>query len=208
MKTEIFFDATLDRASEIIKKGGVVAVPTETIYGLSANGLDPKAIEKIYEAKGRPETKPISLFVENMTGAENFCRDIPDEAYILANKFWPGPLTMIFKRKSNVPDILTAGGDTVGIRCPDNPLTVKLLELTGLPLTGTSANLSGQPNANDINEVMAYFDGKIEGAVDGGKCGGGVPSTVLDMTRKVPKILRAGGVSKEKIELALNMEIE
>lgn len=208
METKIFDYNSLDEVAEIIKNNGVVAVPTETIYGLSANGLDVVAIEKIYEAKGRPETKPISLFVKDMMDAENFCADIPKSAYSLAEKFWPGPLTMIFKCKENVPDILTAGGDTVGVRCPDNQLTFTLLRLTGLPLTGTSANLSGMPNANDLNEVLSYFDGKIEGVIDGGKCGGGVPSTVLDMTSVKPKILRAGGVSKSEIEAVLNMEID
>lgn len=207
METRIFTEADLTEAAELLLRDGVIAVPTETIYGLAANGLSEKAIDKIYEAKMRPETKPISLFVRSIKDAEKFCCDIPEAAYVLADMFWAGPLTMIFNKKPNVPGVLTAGGNTVGIRCPDNPLTLKLLELTGLPLTGTSANLSGGANADDVTEVLSYFDGKIEGVVDGGRCGGGVPSTVLDMTCSVPKILRQGGLPKESIERALGMEI-
>lgn len=207
MITKIFTEVDLEEAAEILLRGGVVAVPTETIYGLAANGLSEKAIDRIYEAKRRPETKPISLFVRSMEDAEKFCKDIPEAAYVLGERFWAGPLTMILRKKAHVPDILTSGGDTVGVRCPDNPLTLRLLELTGLPLTGTSANISGSANADDVSEVLSYFDGRIDGVVDGGRCGGGVPSTVLDMTSNAPKILRLGGLSKESIEEALGVEI-
>ena len=203
MNTEILDATALERAAEIIKSGGVVAVPTETVYGLAANGLDEKAIERIYEAKGRPETKPISLFIEDLRCAEGVVREVPESAYRLADAFFPGPLTLILKRGELVPDILTAGGDTVGVRCPDNPLTLGIMRLCGVPITGTSANISGLPDANDISDVMAYFDGKIPAAVDGGRCGGGVPSTVLDMTGETPKILRQGGITREQIEAVL-----
>ncbi len=141
METKIFTKETIGEAAEILKKDGVLAVPTDTIYGLAANGLSEKAIDKVYEAKNRPETKPISLFVRSMREAESFCLNIPESAYKLARLFWPGPLTMIFKAGVKVPRLLTAGGDTVGVRCPDNELTLELLRLTKLPLTGTSANL-------------------------------------------------------------------
>lgn len=203
MKTRILYADGIAEAADAIINGELVAVPTETVYGLAANGLSEKAVEKLYEVKGRPEKKPISLFVADMKDAEKFCRDIPAAAYVLGKKFWPGPLTMVLKRGELVPNITAAGGDTVGVRCPDNPLTLELLKRSGLPLTGTSANLSGQPNANDIDEVMAYFDGKIEYAIDGGRCTGGVPSTVVDMTSDEPKILRQGAVSYEDIENAL-----
>ena len=203
MYTKILYENDIAEAAEVIKNGGLVAVPTETIYGLAANGLSEAAVEKLFEAKGRPETNPISLFVADMKDAEQFCRDIPDEAYVLGGQFWPGPLTMILKRRENVPDIITAGSDSVGVRCPDNALTLELLKKAGVPLTGTSANISGQPGANNIAEVMAYFDGKIERAIDGGECTGGVPSTVLDMTGDRPRILRQGALSREDIEDAL-----
>lgn len=207
MKTEIIDEKTLERAAAIIRSGGVVAVPTETVYGLAANGIDETAIERIYEAKGRPETKPISLFIEDLRAADGVVRDVPEGAYKLAETFFPGPLTLILKKGEKVPDILTAGSDTVGVRCPDNTLTRQIMRFCGVPLTGTSANISGMPDANDISDIMAYFDGKIPAAVDGGRCGGGVPSTVLDMTRETPRILRQGGVTKEQIEAVLGMEI-
>ena len=203
METRILSAGDIAQAAEVIKSDGLVAVPTETVYGLAANGLSERAVEKLYEAKGRPETKPISLFVADMKDAEHFCREIPEEAYALGEKFWPGPLTMVLKRRENVPDITAAGGNTVGVRCPDNVLTLELLRLSGVPLTGTSANISGMPNANSIDEVMAYFDGKIDCAIDGGKCTGGVPSTVVDMTGPEVKILRRGAISSEDIQNAL-----
>ena len=208
METRIIYESTLAEAAEIIKRGGVTAVPTETVYGLAANGLSAAAIERIYEAKGRPEAKPISLFIADLKNAEGIVRDVPDGAFALADAFWPGPITMILKKGNMVPDILTAGGENVGVRCPDNALTLALMKKCGVPLTGTSANISGKPDANDISEVMEYFSGKIAAAVDGGRCGGGVPSTVLDMTGKTPRILRRGGVTKEQIEELLKMKVE
>lgn len=203
MKT-LVFENSVGSAAEIIMSGGVAAVPTETVYGLAANALDRRAVERVFEAKGRPETKPVSIFVTDMKSAENFCCHIPEAAYRLANAFWPGPLTMILKRRGNVPDTITAGGETVGIRCPDNKLVLELLRETGIPLTGTSANLSGEPDAIDFDCVMKYFDGKIECAIDGGECPGGVPSTVVDMTSEPPVILRHGGIPDDDIWRALN----
>ncbi|MGM9520934.1 MAG: L-threonylcarbamoyladenylate synthase [Oscillospiraceae bacterium] len=206
MKTLVLHNE-ITGAADIIRAGGLAAVPTETVYGLAVNALDERAVRRLYEAKGRPETKPISLFVPDMKAAERFCADIPEEAYVLAERFWPGPLTMIFKRRELVPDIITAGGNTVGIRCPDDKLTLALLKETGLPLTGTSANLSGMPNAVNIGQVLKYFDGVIGCAVDGGECPGGVPSTIVDMTSVPPKILRLGGISREELEEAVQMVI-
>ena len=206
MKTFIFCHET-GTAGEIVRGGGVAAVPTETVYGLCVNGLDTKAVERLYTAKGRPETKPISLFVTGMDGAEKLCRDIPESAYVLAGKFWPGPLTMIFKRRDIVPDVITAGGDTVGVRCPDDELVLSLLRETGIPLTGTSANVSGQPDAVDAARVLEYFDGRIDCVIDGGVCRGGVPSTIVDMTREPPRILREGGISRDSLENALGVVI-
>jgi len=202
MKTLVLRN-TIDGAAEIIRRGGLAVVPTETVYGLAGNGLDAAVVEKLYEAKGRPANKPISLFVSDMRDAERFCRDIPAAAYALAEKFWPGPLTMVLRRRENVPDILTSGGDTVGVRCPDSALTLALLRECGVPLTGTSANLSGKPNAVTFGEALACFDGAVECAVDGGDCPGGVPSTVIDMTAEPPRILRPGGLPREEIEAVI-----
>ena len=195
------------KSADIIKKGGLVAVPTETVYGLSANGLDEKAVRDIYEVKGRPECKPISLLVSGMAQAEMFCRDIPEDAYALAEKLWPGPLTMIFKRKENVPDIVTAGGDTVGVRCPDHKATLDIIEKAGVPLATPSANISGMKSPKTAEDVLSYFDGKIPCVFDGGECEIGTESTVLDMTSKPYKILRQGNAPSELISRILGKEV-
>lgn len=186
-------------APEIIRNGGLVAVPTETVYGLAASGLNSDAVAKIYEVKNRPEVKPISLLVSGMKDVEKFCRDIPKEAYTMAEKFWPGPLTMILWRNTSVPDIVTSGGETVGVRCPDHEVTLDIIRKAGVPLAAPSANLSGCPSPKNLEQVLEYFNGKIECAVDGGQCSVGIESTIVDMTQNPPKILRMGGLSKERI---------
>lgn len=194
-------------AAEIIKNGGLVAVPTETVYGLAANGLDRDAVMKIYAVKNRPEMKPISLLVFGMAEVEDFCQDIPASAYTLADRFWPGPLTMILFKKEKMPDIVTAGGDTVGVRCPDHPKTLEIIRLAGVPLAAPSANMSGAPSPKTVGEVLAVFDGKIEAAVDGGVCTVGIESTIVDMTVYPPRILRQGGLPREAIENALSVKM-
>lgn len=207
MTTLIFNDNNIELAAEIIKAGGLVAVPTETVYGLAANGLDGGAVVKIYDVKSRPETKPISLLVSGMSDAEKFCRDIPPEAYILAERFWPGPLTMVLKKRDTVPEIVTAGGDTVGVRCPDHPKTLELIRLSGVPLAAPSANMSNGPSPKNVSDVLKVFDGKIDAAIDGGECAVGIESTIVDMTVSPPKILRQGGLAREAIEDVLNVRL-
>lgn len=207
MNTLFITDDHMAPAADIIKNGGLVAVPTETVYGLAANGLDAAAVEKIYDVKNRPETKPISLLVSGMTDVEKFCRDIPEAAYILAEAFWPGPLTMVLFKNSSVPDVVTAGGATVGVRCPDHPKTLALIRLAGVPLAAPSANLSGQPSPKNVSDVLKVFDGKIDAAIDGGTCTVGIESTILDLTVTPPRILRQGGLGKDKLEAALNTAI-
>lgn len=207
MKTVIISDGDISYAAELITSGKLVAVPTETVYGLSADGLCESAVEEIYNVKGRPETKPISLLVSDMNSAEDFCKDIPKEAYVLADKFWPGPLTMILFKKDIVPNIVTAGGKTVGVRCPAHPLTLELLKKCKRPLATPSANISGQPSPKSVADVAQYFDGKIPCIVDGGACSVGIESTIVDMTCIPPKILRHGGLSQADIENTLGMEI-
>ena len=207
MTTAILDENGLNRAADIILNGGLVAVPTETVYGLAACGLKGEAVAKIYEVKGRPGTRPISLLISDMKQAEKLCRDIPKEAYALAEAFWPGPLTMILKKADCVPDIVTAGGDTVGVRCPDHKLTLKIIDLADAPLAAPSANPFGKTSPKDFESVLDYFDGKIEGAVDGGRCSVGIESTIVDMTVRPFKILRQGGLDKEKIEDVLKAEV-
>jgi tRNA threonylcarbamoyl adenosine modification protein (Sua5/YciO/YrdC/YwlC family) len=208
LKTLIITDNNMAPAADIIKAGGLAAVPTETVYGLAANGLDGDAVRKIYDVKGRPEAKPINLLVTGMGDAEEFCRDIPPEAYILAERFWPGPLTMVLKKQDTVPEIVTAGGDTVGVRCPDHPKTLELIRLAGAPLAAPSANMSGGPSPKNVSDVLKVFDGKIDVAIDGGECAVGIESTIVDMTVSPPKILRQGGLAREAIEDVLNVRLQ
>ncbi|MBQ6756976.1 MAG: threonylcarbamoyl-AMP synthase [Oscillospiraceae bacterium] len=203
MNTEILRTDEIARAAEIIRAGGLIAAPTETVYGLCADATNEAAIKKIFTAKGRDERKPISVFVRDMRGAEALCRDIPKAAYKIAEKYFPGPVTLVLRKRDTVSDALTAGGETVGVRCPDNAAVLELLRLTNVPLTGTSANLSGEPSAESAEEALKAFDGRIEAVIDGGRCGGGVPSTVIDLTGEGIKILRAGAVSKEEIEAVI-----
>jgi len=201
LKTEV------DIAADVLRSGGLVAVPTETVYGLSADGLNEDAVNKIYEVKGRPETKPISLLVYDMESVKEFCENIPDEAYVMAKCFWPGPLTMILSKSDKVPSIVTAGGNTVGVRCPDHDITREIIRKAGVPLATPSANISGKPSPKSADEVLAYFDGKIECVVDGGKCSVGIESTIIDMTKKPFKVLRPGGLSVEDIKEKAGIEV-
>lgn len=199
----------ISAAAEIIKNGGLVAVPTETVYGLAGNGLDAEAVEKIYEVKGRPAIKPLSLMVPDKSAIELYCEDVPEAAFVLADKFWPGPLTIVLKSKDIVPDIVRAGGTTVGLRCPDHPMTLSLLKMAAVPFAAPSANPSDKPSPKNAAEVMAYFDGVIDCVIDGGDCGIGRESTIIDMSSKPYKILRQGALAEEEVERVLvdNMSI-
>ena len=207
MKTLLIKDNDMTDAAVIIQSGGLVGVPTETVYGLAADGLNASAILKIYDVKGRPETKPINLLVSGMADVELFCRDIPDAAYALAEKFWPGPLTIVLKKKVNVPDIVTAGGDTIGVRCPDHPKTLALIKLAGVPLASPSANLSGQTSPKSAKDVRTVFDGKIDAVVDGGPCQVGIESTIVGLATDEPVLFRLGGLPAEEIEQVLGMKL-
>ena len=202
MKTTVFTDK-LTGAAEIIRKGGLVAVPTETVYGLAANGLDAQAVEKIYEVKGRPAVKPLSLMVSDSQDMERYCLDIPPQAKTLAERFWPGPLTIVLKAKELVPEIVRAGGETVGLRCPDHPMTLALLEKAQIPFAAPSANPSGEASPKTAETVRAYFDGKIAAIVDGGPCGIGKESTLLDMAHTPYRVLRQGALPESEIAAAL-----
>lgn len=202
MKTEIITEK-LSHAAKLIKDGELVAVPTETVYGLSGNGLDATAVEKIYEIKGRPEVKPLSLMVAGKTAMSKYCEAVPKQAKRLAEKFWPGPLTIVLKAKDIVPDIVRAGGETVALRCPDHPMTLELIKKSALPLAAPSANPSGAESPKTAQEVMEYFDGKIAAVIDGGRCGIGTESTIIDMSSVPYKILRSGALSESSIRSAL-----
>ena len=202
METQNLSDKTA-QAAEILKAGGLVAVPTETVYGLAANGFDENAVSRIYEVKGRPEVKPLSLMVRGAEAFELLCEEVPKAAYVLADIFWPGPLTIVLKAKKIIPDIVRASGETVGLRCPDHPQLGELLKAVDFPLAAPSANPSGEKSPVRAQEVLEYFNGKIEGIIDGGECVLGKESTIIDLSRTPYTILREGAASSKDVFLAL-----
>ena len=206
METKLI-TSEIEDAARIIRSGGLVAVPTETVYGLAGNGLNEKAVSEIYEVKGRPAVKPLSLMVPDESAMERYCLNVPPQAHALAKRFWPGPLTIVLKAKDDIPGIVLAGGSTVGLRCPDHPLTLALLHSCGLPLAAPSANPSGEPSPKTAEEVLAYFDGKIDAVIDGGPCGIGKESTLIDLSKTPYRVLREGALPESEIADALAEEM-
>ncbi len=199
----------LERAAAIIKAGGLVGIPTETVYGLGANGLDPEAVKKIFEAKGRPQDNPLILHIHDASQLYDFCREVPETALLLAGTFWPGPLTMILPVADCVPKTTTAGLETVGVRCPDNDATREIIRLAGVPIAAPSANSSGKPSTTTAAHVLHDMEGKIDAIVDGGPCRVGVESTIVDLSGPVPRLLRPGGIGPERLENLLGaLEID
>ena len=192
-------EQTIETAAGIIKNGGLVAMPTETVYGLAANALDESAVASIFAAKDRPADNPLILHICDMGILNDIAENIPDTALRLAEKFWPGPLTMILKRKSNIPAICSAGLDTVAVRFPSNPVATALIKAAGVPLAAPSANCSGRPSPTKAEHVISDLSGRIDAVIDGGECHVGLESTVISLTGGVPKILRPGGVTLEQI---------
>lgn len=186
-------------AANIIKDGGTVAFPTETVYGLGANALDEKAIEKIFTAKGRPQDNPLIIHISDISQLQELVEDIPEHAYILMEKFWPGPLTLIFKRTNIVPDRITGGLSTVAIRMPAHNIALELIRHSQLPIAAPSANTSGKPSPTNSSHVIHDLSGKIDMIIDGGSTGVGLESTVLDISGDVPTILRPGGITIEDL---------
>lgn len=193
-------DPALKEAAEILRKGGLVAFPTETVYGLGANALDVQAVARIFEAKERPQDNPLILHISKSSELDLYCKDVPVSARVLAERFWPGPLTLVLHRRSLIPDVITAGLDTLAIRCPDHPVARALICQAGVPLAAPSANRSGRPSPTCCSHVWDDMNGRIEGIVDGGDCKVGVESTVLDLTVSPPRLLRPGGVPLEALE--------
>lgn len=190
----------LEIIDQAFRDGKLVVFPTETVYGLGANGLDPDADKKIFKAKGRPSDNPLILHIAYMSQINELVKEIPDVARELSDNFWPGPLTMIFNKSDLVPDAVTAGLDTVAIRMPSHPVAREILKYTKLPIAAPSANLSGKPSPTTYKRVMEDLDGLVDIIVDGGKPSYGIESTVLDLTSDPAMILRPGGVTKEDLK--------
>lgn len=201
--------------AEVLRLGGLVAFPTETVYGLGANALMPEAVSRIFQAKGRPQDNPLIVHVSRPEWVPPLVRDIPEGALRLMETFWPGPLTLLFAKSDLVPPIVTAGLDTVAIRMPDHPVAQRLIDLAGVPVAAPSANLSGKPSPTTFEATLDDLKGRVDIIVDGGPADIGVESTVLDISGPVPKILRPGGLSPEdlskvlgKVEVASDAPIE
>jgi L-threonylcarbamoyladenylate synthase len=202
----------LQTAVEILQADGLVAIPTETVYGLAANALSTAAVTGIYTAKGRPAQNPLIVHVANIEQARSLVTDWPDIAQRLTAAFWPGPLTLVLPKSAIVPDIVTAGGTTVALRQPQQAITLALLQRTGFPLAAPSANPSNQLSPTTAEHVFAGLSGKVPLILDGGPCQGGIESTVVDLTSDPPRILRHGLISASQLlsylpELSWNEQI-
>ena len=192
-KNEIDYNK-LNKPATIIKNGGIVIFPTETVYGIGTNGFDKTAIKSLYRVKERPLNKPISLLVNNIDMINQVAKDITDLEYNLIRKFFPGPLTLILKKKDCVPDILTAGSDTVGIRMPANEIALKLIDLAGVPIATPSANISGKPSGIVPEKILSDFNGKVDCFIDNGNSKIGLASTIVQVKDGIPQILRQGSI--------------
>lgn len=194
---------TAATAAALIRRGELVAIPTETVYGLGADGLNPAAVAEIFRVKGRPQDNPLILHICGAEQLADFCHDIPPAAYALAEKFWPGPLTMVLPAREKVPRSTTAGLSTVAIRCPDCAVTREIIRLAGVPIAAPSANISGKPSTTTAQHVLHDHNGRIAAVVDGGPCRVGVESTIVDLTEDRPRLLRPGGIGPEALTAVL-----
>ncbi|MBC6976225.1 threonylcarbamoyl-AMP synthase [Bacillus sp. Xin] len=190
----------LQEAARLLRENEAIAFPTETVYGLGANAMNDEAIAKIFEAKGRPSDNPLIVHIGAKSQLGEIVREITPVAEVLMKHFWPGPLTIILPKKNGISEKVTAGLDTVGVRMPDHPVALALIEAANVPVAAPSANRSGRPSPTLAHHVYEDLNGKIAGIVDGGATGVGVESTVVDCTSEVPTILRPGGITKEQLE--------
>ena len=194
------FDTIIDETAAIIRSGGTVAFPTETVYGLGADGLNPTAVRKIFEAKKRPPGNPLSLLVHSMEDLEKVARNIPEKAFRLMDAFWPGPLTIVLEKNDTITGITSGNLPSIGVRMPDHIIPLELIKRAGTPLAAPSANLSGKPSPSLAAHVVADLTGRIDAIIDGGEASIGLESTVIDMTVEPPVVLRSGAVGIEELE--------
>jgi L-threonylcarbamoyladenylate synthase len=197
----------LAEAAQLLRQGGLVAFPTETVYGLGANGLDAQAVAGIFKAKGRPSDNPLILHIDTPDQLNNLAATVPASAQALIDKYWPGPLTVVVQRQPHVPNAVTGGLDTVAVRLPDSLIAREFIRLAGVPVAAPSANTSGRPSPTTASDVESDLAGKIDAIIDAGPCAIGVESTVVDCTTPVPTLLRPGGITYEML-LAVLGEIE
>lgn len=207
MKTVIAGKEGIAEAGEIIRHGGLVSFPTETVYGLGGNALDPKASEKIYSAKGRPSDNPLIVHVFCKEDVDALVKSVTADAEILMESFWPGPLTIVLPKAECVPYETTGGLETVAVRCPDNRMTLQFIKEAGVPIAGPSANLSGKPSPTKAEHVYHDLNGRIEMILDDGPVGIGVESTIIDLTGDQPMLLRPGAITKEALEICLQKPV-
>lgn len=201
----LYEDEHILEAVQMLKEGKIVAFPTETVYGLGADATNNQAVEKIFQAKGRPSDNPLIAHIGSPNLINNYVTEVPEHAKKLIDAFWPGPLTVILKSNGRIANNVTAGLKTVGLRMPDEPHALAILRNVNRPIAAPSANRSGKPSPTTAEHVLQDLNGKIDGLVDGGKTGIGVESTVIDCTTEPPMILRPGGVTKEQIESVIGV---
>lgn len=196
-------DGAIAQAGALLVSGQVVGIPTETVYGLGANALDGTAVQKIFAAKGRPSDNPLIVHIADLAQIFSLTTEVPEAALRLAEAYWPGPMTIILPKASCIPQEVSAGLDTVGIRLPSHPIARAVIRAAGVPIAAPSANLSGRPSTTTAAHVMEDMNGKIAAVVDGGSCAVGVESTVVSLTGETPRLLRPGGISLEQLEAVL-----
>ena len=194
---------SVKQASEILKSGGIVAIPTETVYGLAASAYSDSAIKAVFDAKGRPQDNPLIVHISSLDMLNDVARDIPDAAYKCAEKFWPGPFTMVLPKGDSIADSVSAGLDTVAVRYPSEKTICDIIKTSGLPLAAPSANTSGKPSPTTAAHVIDDLDGKIDAVVIGGDCAVGVESTVVSLVGDKPRLLRPGAVTPEQLRTVL-----
>lgn len=193
----------VEKAAEIIRSGGLVGMPTETVYGLAANALDGKAVAKIFAAKGRPQDNPLIVHISDFSQIGRLVRSVPEKAKKLAEAYWPGPMTMVLEKSELIPDEVSTGLPTVGIRFPSHPVARALITAAGVPIAAPSANTSGLPSTTTAQHVMRDMNGKIDAVLDGGPCSVGVESTIVTLASDPPRLLRPGGITLEQLRAVL-----
>lgn len=208
MKTKCFTKEQLKQAAQLMQAGEIVAFPTDTVYGLGADARNEEAVQKIFTAKGRPADRALTILLADQADVNHYAQNIPEAAYLLIEKFWPGPLTIVLEAKAGLAPAVSAGLSTVGMRIPGNKIAIDFIRACGFPVAAPSANLSGRPSPTTAEHVLADLDEKIAGVIDGGETDSGLESTVLDLSNpNRPIILRPGGVTRHEIEAVIQQKV-